>query len=47
MTERCQWVNPVLVAQVKFTEWNHDGQLRQSAFMGLRTDQEAKDVVRE
>ena len=27
--QRCQWVKPVLVAQVKFTEWTHDDQLRQ------------------
>lgn len=26
---RCHWVEPVLVAQVKFTEWTNDGQLRQ------------------
>jgi ATP-dependent DNA ligase len=38
---------PVLVAQVKFTEWTHDDQLRQPVFLGLRTDKEAKDVVRE
>jgi bifunctional non-homologous end joining protein LigD len=47
MMKRCHWVNPVLVTQVKFTEWTHDGQLRQSVFLGLRTDKEAKDVVRE
>jgi bifunctional non-homologous end joining protein LigD len=45
--KRCHWVEPVLVAQVKFTEWTHDGQLRQPVFLGLRTDKEAKDVVRE
>jgi bifunctional non-homologous end joining protein LigD len=45
--KRCHWVEPVLVAQVKFTEWTHDGQLRQPVFLGLRTDEEAKDVVRE
>jgi bifunctional non-homologous end joining protein LigD len=45
--KRCHWVKPVLVAQVKFTEWTHDGQLRQPVFLGLRTDREAKDVVRE
>ena len=22
--KRCQWVKPVLVAQIKFTEWTHD-----------------------
>jgi bifunctional non-homologous end joining protein LigD len=47
MMQRCQWVKPVLVAQVKFTEWTHDNQLRQPVFLGLRTDKEAKDVVRE
>jgi bifunctional non-homologous end joining protein LigD len=45
--KRCHWVKPVLVAQVKFTEWTLDGQLRQPVFLGLRTDKQAKDVVRE
>jgi bifunctional non-homologous end joining protein LigD len=45
--KRCQWVKPVLVAQVKFTEWTLDDQLRQPVFLGLRSDKEAKDVVRE
>jgi bifunctional non-homologous end joining protein LigD len=44
--KRCQWVRPVLGAQVKFTEWTLDDQLRQPVFLGL-TDKEAKDVVRE
>jgi bifunctional non-homologous end joining protein LigD len=45
--KRCSWVEPVLVAQVKFTEWTHDDQLRQPVFLGLRADKQAKDVVRE
>ncbi len=45
--KRCQWVKPVLVAQVKFTEWTLDDQLRQPVFLGLRTDKEAPGVVRE
>ena len=44
MMKRSHWVKPVLVAQVKFTEWT---QLRQPVFLGLRSDKEAKDVVRE
>jgi ATP dependent DNA ligase-like protein len=32
--KRCQWLKPVLIAQVKFTEWTHDGQLRQPVFLG-------------
>jgi bifunctional non-homologous end joining protein LigD len=45
--KRCHWVEPVLVAQIKFTEWTSDDQLRQPVFLGLRTDKLAKDVVRE
>jgi bifunctional non-homologous end joining protein LigD len=45
--KRCQWVKPALVAQVKFTEWTLDNQLRQPVFLGLRTDKEPKHVVRE
>ena len=45
--KRCHWVEPVLVAQVKFTEWTRYDQLRQPVFLGLRTGKRAKDVVRE
>ncbi|MGA8658872.1 MAG: hypothetical protein WB586_22290 [Chthoniobacterales bacterium] len=45
--KHCHWVEPVLVARLKFTEWTNDGQLRQPVFLGLRTDKKAKDVVRE
>lgn len=41
------WVEPELVAEVKFTEWTRDGQLRHPRFMGLRSDKAAPDVVRE
>ncbi|TMD67669.1 MAG: ATP-dependent DNA ligase, partial [Chloroflexi bacterium] len=30
-----------------FTEWTHDGKLRQPRFLGIRPDKAAKDVVRE
>jgi ATP-dependent DNA ligase len=43
----CSWVEPVLVAQIKFTEWTSDNQLRHPVFIGLRTDKQAKEVVRE
>jgi bifunctional non-homologous end joining protein LigD len=45
--KRCSWVEPVLVAQVKFTEWTGDDQLRQPVFLGLRSDKKAEDIVRE
>ena len=41
------WLQPELVAQVKFTEWTSDGLLRQPVFLGLRTDKKAREVVRE
>ena len=42
-----QWVEPVLVAEVRFGEWTHDGHLRHPAYLGLRDDKAAADVVAE
>lgn len=42
-----KWVKPTLVAEIAFTEWTRDGNLRHSAFVGLRTDKDARSVVRE
>ncbi len=33
-----RWVEPQLVAQVRFGEWTHDGHLRHPAYLGLRDD---------
>ncbi|WGD51572.1 non-homologous end-joining DNA ligase [Bradyrhizobium sp. CB1650] len=41
------WVMPSLVAEVKFAEWTSKGELRQPVYLGLRSDKQAKDVVRE
>jgi DNA ligase D-like protein (predicted ligase) len=41
------WAEPRLVAEVAFTEWTRDGQLRHPRYLGLRTDKKATDVVRE
>ncbi|MEV7425834.1 non-homologous end-joining DNA ligase [Streptomyces sp. NPDC091212] len=41
------WVEPVLVAEIGFTEWTRDGMLRHPRFLGLRQDKAAADVVRE
>lgn len=41
------WVEPDVVAEVKFTEWTDDGVLRQPVFLGLRADKDPRDVVRE
>ncbi len=41
-----RWVDPVLVAQVGFTEWTRDGKLRHPRYLGLRHDKDARDVTR-
>jgi bifunctional non-homologous end joining protein LigD len=41
------WASPSLVAEVTFTEWTGDGQLRHPVFKGLREDKPAAEVVRE
>jgi bifunctional non-homologous end joining protein LigD len=41
-----QWVEPRLVVQVRFSEWTHDGHLRQPSYLGLRDDKRASDVTR-
>jgi bifunctional non-homologous end joining protein LigD len=42
-----QWVEPQLVAQVRFGEWTHDNHLRHPAYLGIREDKEAGEVTRE
>lgn len=41
------WVRPALVAQVGFTEWTDDGELRHPRFQGLRDDKDPAEVIRE
>jgi bifunctional non-homologous end joining protein LigD len=41
------WVEPSLVAEVKFAEWTSKSELRQPVYLGLRSDKQAMDVVRE
>ncbi|WP_439400178.1 non-homologous end-joining DNA ligase (plasmid) [Bradyrhizobium sp. PMVTL-01] len=41
------WVRPTLVVEVKFAEWTSKGELRQPVYLGLRSDKDAEDVVRE
>jgi bifunctional non-homologous end joining protein LigD len=42
-----QWVRPRLVAEIRFLQWTSSGMLRHPAFVALRDDKSAKDVVRE
>ncbi len=45
--ERITWLEPELVAEIKFAEWTQEYLLRQASFKGLRTDKEPKDIRRE
>ncbi|OBH31950.1 ATP-dependent DNA ligase [Mycobacterium sp. E342] len=41
------WARPELVVQIGFTEWTRDGRLRHPRYLGIRTDKDAAEVVRE
>lgn len=41
------WIEPVLVAEVHFTEWTKSGVMRHPAFIGLRQDKPAPTITRE
>lgn len=42
-----QFVRPVLVGEVQFSEWTHDGHLRHPSWRGLRPDKEPSEVQHE
>jgi bifunctional non-homologous end joining protein LigD len=41
------WVKPELICAVKFTSWTKDDRLRAPVFLGMRTEVEPEEVVRE
>lgn len=41
------WVKPVLVAQIKYSEWTETGSMRHPVFIALRNDKKPTDVKRE
>ena len=41
------WIEPKLVAEVRFIEWTSDGTLRHPSFQGLREDKKPQEVRRE
>jgi len=45
--EKITWLEPELVAEIKFAGWTDDRQLRQASFKGLRTDKEPREIKRE
>jgi ATP-dependent DNA ligase len=44
--EMCRWLDPVLVARIEFLEWTPENRLRHPRFAGLRSDKDAREVVR-
>ncbi len=38
------WIKPVLVCEVKFTEWTKDEKLRHPVFLRLRNDKSSKEI---
>jgi bifunctional non-homologous end joining protein LigD len=41
------FVEPQMVAEVRFTEWTGDGRIRHPAYLGVRDDRDSAEVVRE
>jgi bifunctional non-homologous end joining protein LigD len=41
------WVEPVLVAEIAFSDWTRSGRLRAPSYKGLRDDKDAAEVIRE
>lgn len=46
-TEKVTWLEPVLVAEIKFAEWTKENLLRQASFKGLRIDKNPKEIRKE
>ncbi|HEY0024614.1 MAG TPA: DNA ligase D [Longimicrobium sp.] len=41
------WADPVLVAEIRYSEWTAAGKLRDSTFLGLRDDKAGADLLRD
>ena len=45
--EKVTWLEPLLVAEIKFAQWTNENLLRQASFKGMRTDKNPMDIKRE
>lgn len=45
--KKVHWAKPKFVAEVRFTQWTQDGKLRHPRFLGIRTDKDPREIVRE
>jgi DNA ligase D-like protein (predicted ligase) len=44
--DELQWLKPQLVAQIRFVEFTAERHLRHAAFLGMRSDKNAREVMR-
>lgn len=42
-----QWLKPVQVCEVEFSQWTRESRIRHAVFVGLREDKPAKEIIRE
>ncbi len=43
----CRRLDPLLVGQIECLEWTSDNRLRHPRFAGIRSDKDARDLIRE
>lgn len=43
----CRWLDTFIVTRVEFLEWTPDRPLRHPRFAGIRSDEDAPEIVRE
>jgi bifunctional non-homologous end joining protein LigD len=43
----CRWLDPFIVARIEFLEWTPENRFRHPRFVGIRSDKDAREVVRE
>ena len=45
---KCRWLDPFLsVVRIEFLEWTPENRLRHARFAGIRSDKDAREVVRD
>ena len=45
--QEVQWIKPLVVCEVKFTEWTREGSMRHPVYLGIRQDKKPKEVIME
>jgi bifunctional non-homologous end joining protein LigD len=43
----CRWLDSFLVTRLEFLKWTPDNRLRHPRFVGIRSDKDALDIIRE